>query len=502
MLIKLSELYTDDWPDALSVRSFVLFMYDKVVTNKLYDKLQYSFYTESRKGSADPYIPLEERRPSSRNNICKEVVDDSTSLLFSEGHFPKIHTEDDDTRNTLRLIAKDCKLNAVMLEAALFGSIGSVAIQVGIIKGKLFYLPIKTVFLTPEFDNEKTRDLLSVTEKRQVSGAELADAGYPIKEGDLGDTFWFMRVWDSKEEIYYKPWTDTQESKKGFKLTKDVKRTVTHNLGFVPIVWIKNLPGGDLIDGLCTFEGSIDIMIDRDYLLSQSGRGLRYSADPTLLIKAANSMVGDETLIKSADRALVIGEDGDAKLLEIAGTAAAAVDKHIRTLRDSGLEAIHGNRTNADKLSVAQSGKAMEMMNQDLVWLSDKLRITYGEVGLVAILRMTLKLISKQRIVINGKVLPKVDANAEITLVWPPWYSLTPDDLQKKSIALTTLVNGRLLSRETAIRELAPEFDIEDVNEEIAKIDSEQAKLQLLENESQPPGGTDNNKPLKGKQNA
>lgn len=473
MLIKLSELYTEDWPDALSVRSFVLYMYDKVVTNKLYNCLKYPFYQERRECVTDPYIPISERRPSSKNNICKEVVDDSTSLLFSEGHFPKIHADDKDTREALRIIAKACKLNEVLMEAALYGSIGSVAIQVGVVKGQLFYLPMKTIFLTPEYDNEKTRNLISVTEKRQVAGHELADAGYTIKEEEMSEKFWFMRVWDSQQEIYYVPWTDSKESKKGFKPSIDSKRTVKHGLGFVPIVWIKNLPGGDSVDGLCTFEGSIDIMIDRDYLLSQSGRGLRYSADPTLLIKAANSLVGDDTVVKSADRALVIGEDGDAKLLEITGAAAAAVDKHIRTLRESGLEAMHGNRADVDKLSVAQSGKAMEMMNQNLVWLADKLRISYGEGGLVDVLNMTVKILRGKNIKVKGKFLPAVKANAEITLVWPPWYSYTPDDLQKISIALSTLVKNGLLSRETAIRELAHEFDIEDVAEEMRKIDAE-----------------------------
>ena len=33
----------------------------------------------------------------------------------------------------------------------------------------------------------------------------------------------------------------------------DAEQTVQHELGFVPIVWIRNLPGGDDIDGLPTF---------------------------------------------------------------------------------------------------------------------------------------------------------------------------------------------------------------------------------------------------------
>ena len=33
----------------------------------------------------------------------------------------------------------------------------------------------------------------------------------------------------------------------------DTTKTVSHKLGFVPIVWLKNLPGGNGIDGEPTF---------------------------------------------------------------------------------------------------------------------------------------------------------------------------------------------------------------------------------------------------------
>ena len=57
-------------------------------------------------------------------------------------------------------------------------------------------------------------------------------------------------------------------------------------LGFVPMVWIRNLPSGtDDVDGECTFEAAISTIMEMDYQLSQAGRGLKYASDPTLLIK-------------------------------------------------------------------------------------------------------------------------------------------------------------------------------------------------------------------------
>ncbi len=41
-----------------------------------------------REAQAGEYIPLRLRRPSVRYPLCRTVVEDSVSLLFSEGHFP------------------------------------------------------------------------------------------------------------------------------------------------------------------------------------------------------------------------------------------------------------------------------------------------------------------------------------------------------------------------------------------------------------------------------
>ncbi len=141
-----------------------------------------------------------------------------------------------------------------------------------------------------------------------------------------------------------------------------------HGLGFVPMVWIRNLPGpsstGDAADGACTFRTAIETQIEIDYQLSQAGRGLKYSSDPTLLIKEPAST--DSEIVKGAGNALVVSEKGDAKLLEIGGTASAAVIEYVRTLRELALESVHGNRANADRLTAAQSGRALELMNQGL----------------------------------------------------------------------------------------------------------------------------------------
>jgi hypothetical protein len=251
----------------------------------------------------------------------------------------------------------------------------------------------------------------------------------------------------------------------------DVSRSVSHGLGFVPIVWIKNLPGGDAIDGACTFRAAIETSIEIDYQLSQAGRGLKYSSDPTLLIK--EPAVSDSEIVKGAGNALVVSEKGDAKLLEIGGTACEAVISYVRTLREFALEAVHGNRANADRLTAAQSGRALELMNQGLIWLADNLRISYGDGGVLALMKMVVQASNVFPLKVLGADVPPLDMTARISLRWPRWYPLSADDRMKEAQAISMLANAGQISREAAVKSLATANGVADVEAELDAIDQD-----------------------------
>jgi hypothetical protein len=238
------------------------------------------------------------------------------------------------------------------------------------------------------------------------------------------------------------------------------------------LVWIRNLPGSSSSkspnEGACTFRAAIETQIEIDYQLSQAGRGLKYSSDPTLLLK--DPAAGGGELLKDAGNALIVGEKGDARLLEIGGTASAAVVDYVRTLREFALEAVHGNRSNPDRLTTAQSGKALELMNQGLLWLADNLRISYGEVALLSLARMVIRASYIFRLRVMDAVVPPLDPGGPLTLKWPSWYSPSAEDRQKDAQTLATLVASGLISRETAVKAICKTYDIEDPSEEIVRI--------------------------------
>lgn len=431
----------------------------RVVDGTLYDTLPYHFHEE--RSSAGEYIPLRLRRPSVRYPLCRIVVEDSVSLLFSEGHFPTIDSTDPTVRLAFANIAKEIRLNLTMTQAAMTGATGSVALLLRVLKGRIFVDVLNTMYLTPTWDPSAPDTLASVDERYKVSGADLVANGYTIDDPD--GQYWFGRCWDDESETWFEP------VPVGGSLPRviDSSRTVCHQLGAVPIVWIKNLPGfpttGDSSDGACTFAAAMHTQVEIDYQLSQVGRGLKYSSDPTLILK--DPALPDGELIKGAGNALIVSEKGDARLLEIGGTASAAVIEYVRTLRELALESIHGNRASPERITAAQSGRALELLNQGLIWLADQLRISYGEAGLLQLARLIVRASQMYSIVVFGAPIGPLDASAPLSLKWPRWYPTTADDRQKDVQSLTSLVTAGCISRETALKAIAACYDIEYVEE-------------------------------------
>lgn len=505
-------------------RVWQLDVYKRVLNGTLYDVLSHDFH-DDRAPNGD-YVPLRNRAPSVRYNLCRLVVDDSVALLFGEGHFPTIDTEDEAIRETIANVVKESALNQVMIDAATRGAIGSVAVLMRVLNGRLFFSALDTLFLTPEWDENAPDELVSVTERRKVLGKTLRKQGYEIKDEDLEHDFWFMRVWDRQADTWYLPWKvgglgDTgdlvafarrvypglRDKRTGVdwsgyaapivekavppafvreeKPRVDTRNTVQHRLGFVPIVWIRNLPGGDDIDGECTFRGAIETQIEIEYQLSQAGRGLKYSADPLMMLREPAMTGGD--MARDAGHAVVVTEKGDAKLLEINGSAAAAVTEYVRTLREFALENMHGNRASPERLHAAQSGRSLELMNQGLIWLADNLRISYGEYGFLRLAKMIVGASNIYALTVNGEAVAPMNAQERLTLKWPDWYPPTAQDKQQQAATLSTLTSAALISRETAVGQIADAYDIEDVQVELAQIaaDEEAAMQREIETATQ-----------------
>ena len=466
----------------LPARAWEIARLRQVLDGTIYDCLRFPFSTEE---SGNEYVPVFERRPSVRYNLCRTVVEDAVSLLFGEGRFPALHCPDEGARRAMAALVTETCLDGVMSDAALRGSVGSVVVRLRVLDNRVFFDVMNTEFLTPTWKAKAPDTLESVTERYKVKGADLAAAGYAIGSDDLDAKFWFQRTWTDDAEEWYVPqridqprtpsrrrkMAEVQDLVPDQAPKVDDSRTIRHQLGFVPLVWIKNLPGGTEPDGWCTFGPAVNSQIEIEYQLSQAGRGLRYSSDPMLMIKEPAS--DERTVRRSASNVIEVDDKGDAKLLEITGAATDAVITYVKGVRELALETIHGNRSTPDKVATAQSGRALELLHEPLIWLAGKMRTPYGA-ALLGLVRMVARVANEKTVEIAGEPV-KFPAKMDLTLRWGPWFHSTDHDKLEQAQALRLNTQAGHMSRETAVMIIGDTYAVPDPDAEMAKIETDQA---------------------------
>src|SRR5689334_17785481 len=81
-----------------------------------------------------------------------------------------------------------------MTEASMRGAIGSVALLLRVLQGRIFVDVLDTLYLTPKWNPQEPDTLATVDERYEVSGADLIKNGYEIDEPDA--QYWFARRWE------------------------------------------------------------------------------------------------------------------------------------------------------------------------------------------------------------------------------------------------------------------------------------------------------------------
>lgn len=435
--------------DELPERYYELDFHERLIKGSLYDCLEYAFYQDFN--SSNEYIPMRQRRPSTRKGLPKVVVHDSTSLLFSNTHFPSIQCSDKNVQSVLGDAVENLHMQTLMLTAARMGAVGSVAIELCVLDKQPIFNLLQTKYLTPYYHPKDPRKLIKVERKVRFKGHQLKEID-PIKYAKLKDSvsYWLCSEWDAKYTRDFTPLECGSEG--GLVLDEEV----LHGMGFVPIVWIKNLVNMDPndIDGLSTIplEGA-SLSIEIDYQTSQTGRALTYAADPITVIKKGEDEDPEDAEgfgpKRNVANVLEVAHGGDAKMLEISGEGPASVISYTDMLREAFMEVSRGNRASPDKLAAATSGYAIELMNAALITLAKELRVSYGDEGLLRLLRMLCDASKKISIEIEG-VAFKCDLKAPLRLRWPPFYDPNATDRQQEGSTLVQLTNASLLPLEVA----------------------------------------------------
>lgn len=463
-------------------------LHERFLKGTQYDDLSFGFYDTYE--DIGEYIPLRERKPSIQYNLPKIVVDRSTDMLFGDQHFPAPHVEDPDDKLSeefLKIVMKESMLPAEWKLASKEGAVGSVFIVFKIIGGKFYHEVIQSKNCEP-FWGRIPGELEKVRERKIVPGDELLPFGYNV---DPNKDYWYQREFTREAEIEYFP-VEYGKEDGGFlpKFVPNPDRSFEHKFGFVPGQWVKNLDTTDVYDGPATFEGILGIVKEIDYQLSQTGRAYHYAGDPTLALFDPSMDEEGEALVKTVANVLCLNKEGKAQYLEISAEAQQKAQEFVELLRKFALEVVRGSRIDPDKLSAAQSGRALALLHKDIISLVSDLRTQYGERGLVPYFKKMLaaakkvqikykkldKLLEKQK-----KSIKDLNDEAAITLRWGQYFEPTAEDDRATFDALGTGKEKGLISQDRAVRAIADRFDIEDVDAEITQIQKEKrAELEVI----------------------
>jgi hypothetical protein len=462
-----------NFPSWATPRYKKLLALSRMIEGTFYDHLQTDFYTEV--DYSGKYIPLVDRRPAAMSLLAKEIVSQMARKLFAGRHVPRFTHDNALVVQWMNQLAAQAALYEKMNQAMLWGAVGSVAVTFRLVDGALRVDVWRPWHCTPSFDG--LGGLSSLRVQYTTGGAVLRRMGftYDIAGEPLDGTkaYWFVRDWTATQEITYVPVPDGKynpvEGPEGM-LEEMADKTFTHNLGFVPGVWIVNLPGGDAGDGLPTIDtGACSNIVDLDYTISQLGRGIRYSAAPQLVIigeldndDAASVQRGPTTVLRLksswADDSQKLG-GSDAKLLEMVGNGTQVGLNYVDLVKKTTLQALSASVRGIQTHTGTVSGRAMEVEDDAYYDIVNAFRTSYGDGGVVPLMSKIMA-----AFVMTGAC-PLALPLEELTgfgIRWPRVFSSTPTDEMSIVESMSMAVQQGLIDMDVAREYLNTQLDLDD----------------------------------------
>ena len=437
-------------------------------------------------------MPLRYRRPSVPCHLGKVIPARFTSLLFGEGTHPtwKVPGQP-ETEAWCEAVSETYGLWSKMaLVRDLGGAMGTGIVGFKLIASQVIFEEFDPRWCFPTF-NPRNPDELDMLEVRYMFPQEILDqtTGQWREE-----KFWYRRIVDKQMDCLWKPTLVGDGSKEpDWKDKNTVADLVEHKLGFVPIQWTQNIVVAGDIDGDPDCHGCYDYFDRIGELKSQAHKGAQRNADPTATISSDGQFA---QVAMGSDEVLKLEKGGTAGFLESSGTAVETADKEALSIRALALETAECvlpdqeerdggpiTATEINKKSAAMYSKAARM------------RVQYGNKCLIPLMGKLIKAVqsvttatAKDGAIVRGQeiALPphvvkgqpqqyKLDPSAamQLKLEWPPFSEPTPEETGQVATATVALRNAQIITAKTATRKVAPYFNIEDIDAEVAQAKKE-----------------------------
>jgi len=324
------------------------------------------------------YVSLDQRRPSDPYRLAKVIVSRFTALIFGHDRWPTFRcVGDPDTQDFAEALADAARLPALMIRARnIGGSQGTVGLSWRFYQGKPRVLVHGGKNLIPLAWADRDQLVPAhVVELYQTQREEYD----PKAKARVKVLYWHRRDWTEEADLAFKEVKVEPGQEPVWEV--DEEQTARHGDGFCHFVWVQNLPQDDdgSVDGQCDYEGLFENMLELDQLNSVTSRGTKLNCDPTLVLKMDPGNVG-QNVRKGTDNAIVTGDSGDAKYLELAGTSIQTALSVAKVRRAQALEVAECVVPDPDQVAAgAVADVALRTVYAPMLGKGDVLRTQYGD---------------------------------------------------------------------------------------------------------------------------
>lgn len=413
------------------------------------------------------FIGVRKRQPRINFAFAKVLASRLTSKLVGEDTFPRVIVDGlpDETEFVKSIIEwSDLRLHMLEPTRRLLNT-GSVFVRFSLMGGAFKIEHALSKYCYPVFDDAGQLESLEIRYVYSDS-ADVDSHGKPRQK-------WYKLELGRFADVLY----DNPDYVPGGGAPQfSPVETVEHDLGFVQGTWFRTSEDKHSPDGYAMVEDLVDLIDEINYSLSQSSQAVSYNQEPQLTVSGMDSEELDH-IVKTSQKALNLGRDGKAAYLETnmggVETAMKLQDKMRVGIQDIARVVLLDPEKFA---SHAQSGRAMEILHGPMVELLKELRPVMKKGMTELITKMALAaLIWSDRGLELALEMPPGWKPESLTLkfIWPPIFPMTLEDLGKKVSLAVSAANARLISSEAGTRYLAEDFNIEDVEEELRKIEAQ-----------------------------
>jgi len=414
------------------------------------------------------HIPIRERCPRIKMPIAKMMASRLTSMLIGGDAFPDLRIDNmPDEQEFIKAVVRESHIKYRILEPfKRMINCGSAFVRFYISGGTMKMEHFSSKYCYPTFD--ESDQLENVVIKYVFEDPDETD-----NDGNYQKKWFKMELTKMSEIIYDTPNFDPDSTDEP---EFTVVEQVDHELGFVQGTWFRTSEDRHSIDGYSMIADCLDFIDEMCYSLSQSSTAVQYNQDPQL---AFNSMDEDEMekVIRSAAKSWNLGREGKAEFLE---SNLSGVEKAIE-LRDKFRQNIQDVMRillmDPEKMvGNAQSAKAMEVLHGPMVDLVREIRGVIEPQLKELLIKMEVAILraNEQGMDIPFDMPPGWQPETIIfSIKWKPIFPETIEDQQKRVSLVISAKTGGFLSRETALKNVADIFGVEDIELEMKMVDDD-----------------------------